>query len=443
MAFIFVLNACSKHKDDKPSDPVINLPASEQGVQFDTSLQYFGDTTSFRVTVQTKEPVSHDVTVKITYTSKGLVYPKDFTTTPASDNGVMLLTIPAGKRSVYFEIHKDPAYLLDGGDEIRYKLDSAGTAMPLGAIREHVVFSQGFVEKYIDLDRGENGKKSVFINFEKVTATAFDRNSWDLGFYTGQDDYRVILNSATGMLAYRLEKNDLNNVSTADTAGLTEILNFRSKTTYLNIDNPNGDLTKTAIAAISDKPEENKVYIINRRQGAGNAGIVAWKKVRILRNVGGGYTLQQADIAATTYTSVNITRDEAYYFNYISFENGPVIAEPKKEDWDIVWTSATISRNNPEETPQPFFLQHVLQQNRNTRSAIGSSDIDYQKFNNNDVTGLAFNTYKTISGMGWSSSGSNGEYRIIRTGRNILYKFRFQDYDTNPFITSVTFKPIK
>jgi hypothetical protein len=432
------LNACSKHGDDKPTDPVTNPPVTSQGVQFDTSLQYFGDTTRFRVTVQTKDPVNQDVTVKITYTSKGLVYPKDFTTTPASNNGVLLLTIPAGKKSVYFEIQKDPAYLLDGGDEIRYKLDSAGTSMSLGATREHVVLSTGFVEKYIDLDRGENGKNRVFINFEKVTATAYDRNSWDLGFYTGQEDYRVILNSATGMLAYKLDKNDLNNVSAADTVGL-----IKTSTTYLNIDNPNGDLTKTAIAAISDKPDENKVYIINRRQGSGNAGIVAWKKVRILRNGSGGYTLQHADIAATTYTSVNITRDEAYYFNYISFENGAVIAEPKKDDWDLVWTSSTISRKDPEETPQPFFLQHVLQQNRNTRSAVGPDDVDYQKFNNSNVANLAFNTYKTITGMGWSSSGGNGEYRILRTGRNTLYKFRFQDYDTNPFITSVTFKPLK
>lgn len=86
---------------------------------------------------------------------------------------------------------------------------------------------------------------------------------------------------------------------------------------------------------------------------------------------------------------------------------------------------------------------HVLQQNRNTKIAMGPSEIDYQKFNNGDVPGLAFNTYKTLTGFNWSPSGSNGEYYIIRTSRNTLYKFRISDYDTNPFITSVTFKPLK
>jgi hypothetical protein len=437
-SFVFVLNACSKHKDGKPTDPDPNPPANTEGVQFDTSGQYFSDTTLYRVTVKTKEPVSKDVNVKITYTTKGYVYSKNFTTTPASTNGAVLLTIPAGKKSAYFDISIDPSYLRDGGDEIRCKLDSAGTGMQLGATREHVILSLGFVEKYIDMNRGDNGKNRVFINFDKLTATAIDRTSWDLGFYTGQEDYRVILNSATGMLAFRLDKNDLYNVSAADTAGLT-----RASATSLNTDNPNGDLTKTAIAAISAIPEENKVYIINRRPGVGNPATGAWKKIRILRNAGGGYTLQHADIAANTFYSINIAKDEAYYFNYISFENGAVIGEPKKEDWDIVWTSSFISRKGPEETPVPSFLTHVLLQNRNTKSAIGPSEIDYQKFQNSDVQGLTFNTYKTLTGMNWTPSGSYGEYRIIKTGRNTLYKYRIQDFDSNPFVTSVTFKPLK
>jgi hypothetical protein len=439
-AFVFVLNACSKHHDDNPSNPEPNPnpPVTTQGVQFDTSGQYFGDTTLYRVTVHTKDPVSKDVSVKITYTSKGYIYAKNFTTTPASDNGIVLLTIPAGKKSAYFDVKTDPSYLRDGGDEIRYKLDSAGTSMPLGSIREQVLLSLGFVEKYIDMNRGDNGKNRVFINFDKLTATAIDRNSWDLGFYTGQEDHRVILNAATGMLAYRLDKNDLATVSAADTVGL-----IKTQTTYLNVDNPNGDLTKTAIAAISATPEDNKVYIINRRPGIGNPATGAWKKVRILRNASGGYTLQQADIASTTYYSVNITKDDAYYFNYISFENGAVTGEPKKEDWDIVWTSSTVSRKGPEETPLPHFQNHVLHQNRNTKLAMGPSEIDYQKFSNGDVTGLTFNTYKTFAGFNWTPSGSGGEYYIIRTSRNTIYKFRIQDFDANPYITSVTFKPLK
>ncbi|HEX6432515.1 MAG TPA: hypothetical protein VF008_32700 [Niastella sp.] len=446
--FLFVLNACSKKDNNTPVDPVTNPPVTNppvtmQGVQFDSSQQYLADTSWLRVTVQTKDPVSQDVTVKIMYTAKGLTYTKDFTTTPASTNGVILLTIPLGKRSAYFDIQLNSSYLPDAGDEISCRLDSAGTSMQLGAIREKHLISRSTVQKYLDLDRGTNGNNRIFINFDKHTAVAYDRSSWDLGFYTGQEDHRVILNSATGMLAYRLDKNDLNDVSAADTIGLAAILNFGSSTTYRNIDNPNGDLTKTAIAAISATPEDNKVYIINRRQGVGNPVTAPWKKVRILRNAGGGYTLQHADIASTTYTSVNITRDEAYYFNYISFENGAVVAEPKKEEWDIVWTSSTVSLKKPEETPDPYFLPQALHQNRNTKSAMGPSNIDYDTFSNSDVPGLAFNTYRTISDLHWISMRINYDYRIISTSRNTLYKFRFEHNDSRPFFMMIAYKPIE
>jgi hypothetical protein len=451
-ALVFVLNACSKKNDSTPGSgtnppitnpPVTNPPVTSQGVQFDPGQQYLGDTSWFRVTVQTKDPVSYDVTVKIIYTAKGIAYTKDFTTTPAPANDVILLKIPAGKTSAYFDIQVNSLYLPDAGDEIICRLDSAGTSMQLGAIREKQLISRSTVQKYIDLARGANGNNRVFINFDKQTAVAFDRNNWDLGFYTGQEDYRVVLNSTTGMLAQRLNKHDMNDVTSADTIGLAATLNFGSGTTYRNIDNPNGDLKQTAVTAISEKLEENKVYIINRRQAVGNPVTGAWKKIRILRNATGGYTLQHADIAATTYTSVNITKDEAYYFNYISFENGPVIAEPKKEEWDIVWTSSTISLNKPEQTPEPYFLSQALHQNLHTRSAMGPSNIDYFTFSDSDVPNLSFNTYKTISDLSWISMlRINNDYRIIRTSRNTLYKFRFEYNNMRPYFMMVIYKPL-
>ena len=97
---VFVLNACSKDSDDRSTDPgnnppTNNPPVTSQGVQFDSTRPYLADTSWVRVTVQTKDPVNQDVTVKITYTAKGLTYTKDFTTTPASTNGVILFSIPA------------------------------------------------------------------------------------------------------------------------------------------------------------------------------------------------------------------------------------------------------------------------------------------------------------------------------------------------------------
>lgn len=46
-------------------------------------------------------------------------------------------------------------------------------------------------------------------------------------FYTG-DDFRVILNSSNGMMAYALDKTDMNAVTNADTAVLRNRLSLEA-----------------------------------------------------------------------------------------------------------------------------------------------------------------------------------------------------------------------
>jgi len=50
--------------------------------------------------------------------------------------------------------------------------------------------------------------------------------------------------------------------------------------------------------------------------------------------------LQYAPIDATTFNTVDIAKDEEYNFKYWSFEQGEVAGEPRKADWDIMWTMA-------------------------------------------------------------------------------------------------------
>ena len=61
----------------------------------------------------------------------------------------------------------------------------------------------------------------VFIDLSANRETPIQRTSFDLGFYNGADDYRVTLNSATGMLAKQIAKNDLNAVTATDTLGFS------------------------------------------------------------------------------------------------------------------------------------------------------------------------------------------------------------------------------
>src|SRR5690606_25515950 len=106
-------------------------------------------------------------------------------------------------------------------------------------------------------------------------------------------------------------------VTAADTADFDDVMIVGANSSIEAlawIDDPAGDLSKTAIASVSATTAENKVYIVNR--GASNPPSDpsqpipsrGWKKIRIVRN-GDGYTLQHADIAATTFQEIQITKE--------------------------------------------------------------------------------------------------------------------------------------
>src|SRR6202008_3073628 len=64
---------------------------------------------------------------------------------------------------------------------------------------------------------GATYPNKVFIDLSANRQTSVARTTWDLGF--SSTDFHVILNSANGMMARALDKNDLNAVTAADTVG--------------------------------------------------------------------------------------------------------------------------------------------------------------------------------------------------------------------------------
>lgn len=196
------------------------------------------------------------------------------------------------------------------------------------------------VNGLIGSEQGSAAGNSVFIDFSKDNQGTLARAGWDLAFYCG-NDFRVLINNTTAAMAKVTDKTDINAVSSADVAGVNFVLDIAnpSPEAFAMIDDIDGDLSKTAIPAVSSTEAENKVIVIHR----GTAGSVAERdliKVRILRNASGSYTLQYAPIDATTFNTIDITKDEEFNFKYWSFEQGEVAGEPRKSEWDIMWTMA-------------------------------------------------------------------------------------------------------
>ncbi|HTJ50748.1 MAG TPA: HmuY family protein, partial [Cyclobacteriaceae bacterium] len=276
---------------------------------------------------------------------------------------------------------------------------------------------------------GATYPNQVFIDLSANRQVSVLRTSWDLGFYMG-DDFKVVVNSTTAMMARAIDKNDLTTVTADDTVGFAkeESISAFNPDAMAWIDDPAGDLSKTAIASISLTDAENKVYIINRGSGIGNpAPSRGWKKVRIIRN-GSGYTLQHADIASTTFSEIQITKDDTYLFKHVSFENGAVEVEPAKDKWDISWsyfTNTTVSGSST----IPYAFQDLILQNRYEiqTAKVLTSAVTYANFAESDLASLTFSS---------SQIGIGADWRRTSPSPAIVYDDRFyviNDADGNYF----------
>ncbi len=430
-------SACRK-KDALLPDNYVSFETDSQGLSAGEN--------SLAVKLKLSRNTDKDIPLIVKMVTDGLELGTDFTTTPAANaTGEIQLVIPSGNNEASITVSKVPGALYDGDESVSFEIYSSGSPVLISNSKK---FNLTFAELIAGTGSATiNGggvlyPNKVFVDLSANRQNAIQRTKWDLGFYTDANEFRVILNSSTAMMAKQIDKNDLNAVTSADTAGFANLVVFSQTEPTVEsmafIDHPSGDLSKTAIAPISATASENKVYIINRGLGIGNpAPQRGWKKVRIVRNGNGGYTLQHADIAATSFTSVEIPKDSDYFFKYISFENGLVEVEPAKDKWDFAWTYFSNATNFGA-GEVPYLFQDIIIINRNVEVArVMEATKAFSTFNEASLTdaslALDWKTNQTAIGSDWRSGGGPGvspavrsdRYYIIKDGNNNYYKVRF------------------
>lgn len=431
IAAIFI-TGCRKRDAAELADNLVYFEYASQGIEEANN--------TLTIKLKLVRPTDKDVPVVINLTETGLKYGIDYTTTPAAVSGNINLTLPSGNNEATFTISKVAGVLFDGDEKLVFDLYSSAAPIFIGATKQLEVTFRELVAGSASLVVNGGGvtyPNKVFIDLSANRQTPVLRTTWDLGFYTGADDFRVILNSSTAMMAKQIVKNDLNMVTAADTVGFSTDVTFSSTapttTSLPYIDYPSGDLTRTAIAAISATAVDNKVYIVNRGIGVGSpAPARGWKKIRIIRNATGGYTLQHADIGATTFSSIDIAKDDTYFFKYVSFETGAASVEPQKKKWDIAWTYFSNVFNFGGEVP--FLFQDAIIINRNVQIArVMTTTKAFTDFNEADIAAQTFLTTQNAFVSDWRSGGGPGvspsvrtdRFYIIKDGDNNYYKVRF------------------
>ena len=432
-----LFSACRK-KDALLPDNYVSFETDSQGISAGEN--------SLTIRLKLSRNTDKEIPLVVKMVTNGLELGTDFTTTPAANaSGDIQLVIPSGNNEASITVSKVTGALFDGDESITLEIYSSGSPVLISNSKK---FNLTFAELIAGTGSatinggGVEYPNKVFVDLSANRQNAVLRTKWDLGFYTDPNEFRVILNSSTAMMAKQIDKDDLNAVTSADTAGFASLVVFSQTEPTVEsmafIDHPSGDLSKTAIAPISATASENKVYIINRGLGIGNpAPQRGWKKLRIIRNGNGGYTLQHADIAATSYTSIDIPKDSDYFFRYISFENALVDVEPAKDKWDFAWTYFS-NASNFGAGEVPYLFQDIVIINRNVEVArVMEATKAFSAFNESSLAdaslALDWKTTQTAIGSDWRSGGGPGvspavrsdRYYIIKDGNNNYYKLRF------------------
>ena len=427
IAMISLFAACKK------SDP----PLPDNLLQFETSeLGFDADSSELTVTLNLSRNTDADVPVTLNLQASGVTYGTQFTTAPAAENNSLSLTIPAGSSSVSFRIIKADNIFLQGDESIGFNIASAGSPVLVGQtdslkVQFSAIISSG---SQLTLNGGPGGdaaENTVFVDLSANEQTAVKRDSWDLGFYNG-DDFRVILNyTLVNAMAVATDKNDLNAVTASDTAGLVLESTYQPGD-LKKVDDVSGDLSKTMIAEISANDADNKVYILNRGGLAAHSeASKGWVKIRILRK-DDGYTLQYANIADTDFKTVNISKGSDHQFSFVSLDNGQQVpVQPAKGHWDIEWGLASYTTAG---IYYPFADLVFINFRDGVQAAqVMTSTVSYDAFSESDLGNVTFSSDRDVIGSNWrATTGTKGvktdRFYVIKDPAGNVYKLKFINF---------------
>ncbi|MCH2224994.1 MAG: HmuY family protein [Crocinitomicaceae bacterium] len=239
------------------------------------------------------------------------------------------------------------------------------------------------------------------------------KTDWDIGFETGIDGWRVILNTSKAMSA---AANPIANFSTVtDTIGAVWKYDLNS-----------GDLDSTALG---DWQNSNSFYIINR--GYSYDGVhQGFRKFDIISVDANEYEIHYSNLDGTNETTMIIEKDEAYNFTFLSFEsNSAIEIQPEKNTWDLVFGQYA----HLFEPTFPYLVTGVLS-SRNGVEIAEVYDKPFDEIKYADVSNYPFSSDIDIIGYDWKTY-AGGTYvthleqnYLVKTTEGFYYKIHFIDF---------------
>ena len=379
--------------------------------------------------------------VSIQIVPENAIYGIDFTTIPEATANIITLPITSGEiqNSILF---KKLNIALDETTEIEFEIISIdyNNSNVQGNSSFLINASASLGGSFNPEVGGPNQGNQVYVDLSSQSASLVERDSWDLGFYNG-DNFRVTLNGSIFMAAKALASTNIDLITQDDVSAIQSqvAVGTFDPDNSAYVDAPNGNIMETAIDEVSLNDNENPVYLLNLGYEVGTdtptTGSVAiageqrgWKKIRILRS-GNDYVLQYANLNDTSHQEITISKDPAYNFNHVSFNsNTTVNVEPQKEKWDICFTVFTNVLSGAGSYGFSDFVYHN-RKGSTLAYIVNTTDFQYDNFESNNIIESNFSSDQTIIGSSWRSvfNGTTYDDRfyIIKDSNGNMYKLKF------------------
>lgn len=431
--------ACNSDDDNK---------AAQAGVAFAVpSLNLTDDVTPIQILFST--PAASAGSVTVTYTTTAVAYGTDFSTLPAADAGTITVPFQANASSVSFSFNKLADAIEGEVKNVVFTISnvSLANATITGNTSIQVNFNEtaSLGSSLAAEVGGPTQPNQVYVDLSSGARTTVPRVSWDLGFYSGAE-FRVALNSSLKMSAKVLETTNIDEVQFPDESMLIS----QGQGIASQIDHPAGLITQTAIAAVSDVPADNKVYLINMgsnpaatppavgADGSGSGTSRGWKKIRVTKS-GENYVIDYANIDATTHQTATVTKNSAFNFTFFSIATGVVNVEPQKTQWDLNFTTFTNLVGPTTPYYYPDFVVTNLKGGAKAYQVLNSAGVTYDAFTAANVTEASFTEDQRNIGSNWRSTSVTGpdglptsafvlrtdRFFVIKDPAGNIYKLRF------------------
>ena len=432
---IAILSSCSKDAVFI-EDPFVVAFQETSGKLLDINIQK-------DIKLIYSETAYEESIVKIGITTENVLYGSDFITIPAAEGAELSVPIKINEIENKFQIVELNNSFTDEM-KITFSISSIeqDNANIQGNISHELSDSAYLGGVFYPTIGGPNEPNQVYVDLSSNKETVVRRDAWDLGFYGGEE-FRVTINGSLYMAVSAVTNTDINSVNSLSVAALQPLVAVGTfdPENAAYIDSPNGNILETAISEISEDDFKNPVYLLNLGAEIGtaqpNTGSVAiagasrgWKKIRILRD-GNRYLLQYADLDATTYNEISISKDAAFNFTFFSFKTNKIVpVEPPKLQWDI---SFTVFTNIIARAGSYGFSDFSLHNRKGgvTSYRLIDSTISYENFTATNVNDTLFQESQIVIGSSWRNvfegTANSNIYYVLKDANNNYFKIRFLD----------------